>query len=52
MYSAWRKRSRKMKEAGFTAAPWVEEMLAAGITTFYKIENGKRLYYDVASRSL
>jgi 3-hydroxyacyl-CoA dehydrogenase len=25
-------------------------MLAAGIKTFYQIENGKRLYYDVAGR--
>ena len=41
----------KMKEAGYGVAPWVEEMLAAGIKTFYKIENGKRLYYDVTSRS-
>jgi 3-hydroxyacyl-CoA dehydrogenase len=40
----------KMKEAGYGVAPWVEEMLAAGIKTFYKIENGKRLYYDVASK--
>jgi 3-hydroxyacyl-CoA dehydrogenase len=40
----------KMKEAGYGVAPWVEEMLTAGIKTFYKIENGKRLYYDVASR--
>ena len=41
----------QMKAAGFTVAPWVEEMLAAGIQTFYKIENGKRLYYDGASHS-
>jgi 3-hydroxyacyl-CoA dehydrogenase len=40
----------KIKEAGYGVAPWVEEMLAAGIKTFYKIENGKRLYYDVASK--
>jgi len=40
----------KMKEAGYGVAPWVEEMVAAGIKTFYKIENGKRLYYDVASK--
>ncbi len=40
----------KMKEAGYGVAPWVEEMLAAGIKTFYKIENGKRLYYDVPSK--
>jgi 3-hydroxyacyl-CoA dehydrogenase len=40
-----------MKEAGYGVAAWVEEMLAGGIKTFYKIENGKRLYYDVASRA-
>ena len=41
----------KMKAAGFGVAAWVEEMLAAGIKTFYKIENGKRLYYDIASKT-
>jgi 3-hydroxyacyl-CoA dehydrogenase len=41
----------KMKEAGYTVAPWVNEMLAAGIKSFYKVENGKRLFYDVASKS-
>jgi 3-hydroxyacyl-CoA dehydrogenase len=41
---------KKMKEAGFGVAAWVEEMLAAGIKTFYKIENGKRLYYDIADK--
>ena len=40
----------QMRAAGFTVAPWVEEMLAAGIRTFYKIGNGKRLYYDIATR--
>lgn len=42
---------QKMKAAGYSVAPWVEEMLASGATTFYKVENGKRLYYDLASRS-
>jgi 3-hydroxyacyl-CoA dehydrogenase len=37
----------KMKAAGYGVAAWVEEMLAAGIKTFYKIEHGKRLYYDI-----
>ncbi|MBD0296439.1 MAG: enoyl-CoA hydratase/isomerase family protein, partial [Flavisolibacter sp.] len=37
---------QQMKEAGFSVAPWVEDMLAAGHTTFYKIENGKRLCYS------
>jgi len=40
-----------MKAAGFSVAAWVEDMLAKGFTSFYKIENGKRLYYDVASQS-
>ncbi|NCI49156.1 3-hydroxyacyl-CoA dehydrogenase [Sediminibacterium roseum] len=40
-----------MKSAGYKVAPWVEEMLAAGATGFYKVEAGKRLYYDVASKS-
>ena len=36
---------------GEKIAPWVKEMLAAGHTTFYKSENGKPQYYDVASKS-
>lgn len=32
-------------------APWVDEMLAAGHTSFYKTEGGKRMYYDAASKS-
>jgi 3-hydroxyacyl-CoA dehydrogenase len=42
---------QKMKTAGYSVAPWVNEMLDAGIKSFYKVENGKRLYYDVASKS-
>lgn len=45
------KTAEAMKAAGKTVAPWVEEMLAAGISTFYKVENGKRLYYDIASKA-
>jgi len=40
-----------MKAGGYSVAPWVEEMLAAGIKSFYKIENGKRLYYDVSAKA-
>ena len=40
---------QKMKEAGFSVSPWVEEMLNKGVTSFYKVENGKRLYYDVST---
>ncbi|GEO10506.1 3-hydroxyacyl-CoA dehydrogenase/enoyl-CoA hydratase family protein [Segetibacter aerophilus] len=40
-----------MKAAGVQPAGWVEEMLASGSTSFYKVENGKRLFYDVKSKS-
>ena len=40
-----------MKAAGYTVAPWVDEMVAAGNKTFYKVEAGKKLYYDVASKT-
>ncbi len=42
---------KKMREAGYAIAPWVDEMLATGATSFYKVENGKRYCYDVASKS-
>ncbi len=45
------KTTEAMKAAGYKTAPWVNEMIASGITHFYKIENGKRLYYDLTSRS-
>ena len=40
-----------MKAAGFAVAPWVETMLSSGATSFYKVENGKRLCYDVQTGS-
>ncbi len=40
-----------MKAAGFKVAAWVDDFVAAGNKTFYKIENGKRLCYDVASKT-
>src|SRR5260221_4824445 len=42
---------KKMKEAGFKVASWVEEMLASGAKTLYKIVDGKRLCYDLASKT-
>ena len=36
---------------GFTVAQWVKDMLAAGIESFYKSENGKRYFYDITSKS-
>ncbi|WP_031528497.1 3-hydroxyacyl-CoA dehydrogenase/enoyl-CoA hydratase family protein [Dyadobacter crusticola] len=32
-------------------AAWVYEMVEAGNESFYRIENGKRLYYDIQSKS-
>ncbi len=45
------KTTEAMKAAGYKVAPWVEEMLAAGNKSFYKVEAGKKLYYDPASKS-
>jgi 3-hydroxyacyl-CoA dehydrogenase len=38
-----------MKAAGFTVAKWVDDFLAAGNKTFYKVENGIAYCYDVNS---
>ena len=43
--------SQAMKAAGYPVAPWIETMLSAGATSFYKIENGRKLYYDVPSKA-
>ncbi|MBC7555294.1 MAG: 3-hydroxyacyl-CoA dehydrogenase/enoyl-CoA hydratase family protein, partial [Taibaiella sp.] len=40
-----------MKAGGYAVAPWVTEMLAAGINTFYKTDNGQRRYYDVRTKA-
>lgn len=42
---------KAMKDAGYKVAAWVEEMLAAGNKSFYKIEAGKKLSYDPSSKS-
>jgi 3-hydroxyacyl-CoA dehydrogenase len=39
------------KADGLTIGTWVTEMLAAGNTSFYKVENGVKKYYDQASKS-
>ena len=40
-----------MKEGGYKVADWVEEMLAAGVTSFYKVENGKRFFYGISTKA-
>ena len=39
-----------MEASGISPAAWVTEMLAAGNTSFYKLENGRKLYYDIPSK--
>ncbi len=38
-----------MKKAGSPAAPWVDEMLGKGISSFYQTTGGKRMYYNVST---
>jgi 3-hydroxyacyl-CoA dehydrogenase len=44
------KTAEAMKKEGYSIAPWVDEMLSAGNKTFYKVENGKRYYYDIPAK--
>ena len=41
----------KFEAEGLKPASWVQEMLAAGCDSFYKIENGVKKYYDIATKS-
>jgi 3-hydroxyacyl-CoA dehydrogenase len=45
------KTTEAMKTAGYKVAPWVEEMLAAGNKSFYKVEGGRKYSYDPASKT-
>ncbi len=38
-------------DGGKKAAAWVEEMKTAGHTSFYKVENGVKKYYDIPSKT-
>jgi len=40
---------KKMREAGYKVAAWVDDMVSKGIKSFYKVENGNRLSYSPAS---
>lgn len=40
-----------MKAYGHRAAGWVHEMLEAGHTSFYKVEDGVKKYYDIPSKT-
>lgn len=45
------KTTEAMKAAGYSVAEWVEEMIASGATSFYKVENGQRLCYSPSTGS-
>lgn len=40
-----------MEAAKIKPAQWVYELLKSGATSFYKIENGNRKFYDIASKT-
>lgn len=42
---------QKMEAADQKPAQWVYDMLEGGNDSFYKIENGKKHYYDIPSKS-
>jgi 3-hydroxyacyl-CoA dehydrogenase len=42
---------KAMEVAGHKLAQWVYDMLASGAGSFYKIEEGKKLYYDIQSKT-
>ncbi len=45
------KTTEAIKAAGYKVAPWVDEMIAAGNKSFFKIQDGKKLSYDPASKT-
>ena len=46
-----RKGLEMIEAQGQKPAPWVYEMLDAGFDQFYKVDGGKRQYYDIPTKS-
>lgn len=42
---------KAMEEAGYKPAQWVYDMVSAGNTSFYKVQDGRNTYYDIPSKS-
>lgn len=42
---------KAMKAAGHSVAAWIDDMLATGATSFYKVENGRRMFYDQSAKA-
>jgi len=46
-----KKEEKRLPGQDGEVAQWVHDMLAAGFESFYKVENGVRHFYDIASKS-
>jgi 3-hydroxyacyl-CoA dehydrogenase len=42
---------RAMEAEGHQPAPWVYDLLAAGHSAFYRVEQGRRQYYDIGTKT-
>ena len=42
---------KAMEEMDYKPAQWIYDMLEAGVTSFYKIENGLKQYYDLKTKA-
>jgi 3-hydroxyacyl-CoA dehydrogenase len=42
---------KEMESSGYKPNQWVYDMLQSGNKSFYKVEEGKRKYYDIPSKS-
>jgi 3-hydroxyacyl-CoA dehydrogenase len=55
-YETWdaigfEKALKVMEEMGRKPAQFIYDMQAAGVTSFYKIENGNKMYYDINAKA-
>src|SRR5258706_3675619 len=42
---------KAMKDAGYKVAAWVDEMIAAGNKSLYKVESGTKVWYDPGTKT-
>ena len=42
--------NQTLAQAGLQPAQWVKEMVESGHTSFYKVQNGHKYYYDIPSK--
>ena len=42
----------EMRKAGHVVAPWVDDMIAAGVGSFFTVKDGKRFVYSPASGAM